>query len=243
MTKPVFDGARPARPRGAGTIARVALVAVAFAAALAGLWTLRARLMPEAPARAATTRAAVSADEPAAIPPVITEPTPDVVATAPDAGAEPAVAEPTVAEPAIAEQILALGGVDAGQPAQPASDATRGIPAVQAAQQTIASEPRRLRAAGGLSDEEVVDIVRTHEPALTACYESALKQGRRKYGKMVLHFDITPRGEATRFAFEGDSLRSAKVRDCIVRRARDWRFPTFSGDPVRVAYPLYFRPA
>jgi hypothetical protein len=223
MSEHEGPGARPARPRGAATIARFGLVGVSFVVALAGLYTLREKLMPAAPAARAPRAAEAATVEDAP-----TGEAREVPSQSVDASVE---------ERAVAREILQLGGIDAGQLA------VDEAPMPEGAAKPARAKTEMTRAAGGLSDEEVLDIVRTHEPGLAACYETELKQGRYRYGKMVLHFDITPRGQATRFAFEGDSLRSAKVRDCIVRRARDWRFPVFRGDPVRVAYPLSFRPA
>lgn len=96
---------------------------------------------------------------------------------------------------------------------------------------------------GKLSQSEITSVMRRQLKALRDCYEGALKRNRALSGKLVIRFEIDDSGRTQNIDFEEDSLGSPDVKECIVRRAKYWRFPKPDGGSVFVAYPIVFTPA
>jgi hypothetical protein len=96
---------------------------------------------------------------------------------------------------------------------------------------------------GKLSESEINSVMKRQLKALRDCYEGALKRNRTLAGKLVIKFEIEESGRTQNIEFEEDSLGSPDVKECIMRRAKYWRFPKPDGGSVFVAYPIVFTPA
>jgi TonB family protein len=79
--------------------------------------------------------------------------------------------------------------------------------------------------------------------ALKDCYERQLKRFPQLQGKIVLSFEITESGKVTGASFAEDTLKNGEVKQCILERARFWRFPKPDGGSVFVQFPLLFTPS
>ncbi len=78
--------------------------------------------------------------------------------------------------------------------------------------------------------------------AIQSCYERELKRNRSLSGRLVLAFNITPRGRVAELDFAEGTLRSGPVESCIGTIAQNWVLPFQPSDDVRVEFPFIFSP-
>jgi outer membrane biosynthesis protein TonB len=96
---------------------------------------------------------------------------------------------------------------------------------------------------GELSQDVIKKEMSKNLRALKDCYERQLKRFPQLQGKIVLSFEITESGKVTGASFAEDTLKNGEVKQCILERARFWRFPKPDGGSVFVQFPLLFTPS
>lgn len=94
---------------------------------------------------------------------------------------------------------------------------------------------------GPLDRDVVRRIVRAHIPELMRCYGAALADDPRLHGRVVIDFVIRTNGEVGRATLGERSIAKGPLTTCMVRAARDWRFPK-SASEVRVSHPFLLEP-
>ena len=61
-------------------------------------------------------------------------------------------------------------------------------------------------------------------------------------GKLLVDFNISPRGRVDTSAVKQSTLADARLDDCILRRLAKWQFPKPKGGVnVAVTYPFIFK--
>jgi TonB family protein len=84
-------------------------------------------------------------------------------------------------------------------------------------------------------------IVTTHSADVRACYDQALARRPSLAGTLSVEFVIGPKGDVTSATVTRSTLGDAAMEDCVVRKARGWRFPApRGGGTVKVSYPFRF---
>lgn len=96
---------------------------------------------------------------------------------------------------------------------------------------------------GDLSPDVIKDVMRKNLRAMKDCYERQLKRFPTLQGKIVISFEIVETGKVQGVDFVEDTVRNSEVKQCILGRARFWRFPKPDGGSVFVSFPLVFTPA
>jgi hypothetical protein len=96
---------------------------------------------------------------------------------------------------------------------------------------------------GDLSQDVIVKEMRKNMRALKDCYERQLKRFPTLSGKISVSFEITDSGRIGQTDIVEDTMKNADVKQCILSRARSWRFPKPSGGSVFVTFPFVFSPA
>jgi hypothetical protein len=97
-----------------------------------------------------------------------------------------------------------------------------------------------LASTGGLSGEQIRRVVKAHEGALRACYESEAQRNPNLRGGVTVAWSIDASGAVTNASLSGSTLQNPRVEGCIVRQVKAWHFPT-SDAPTNVAsYPFRF---
>ncbi len=97
---------------------------------------------------------------------------------------------------------------------------------------------------GGLDRAQIQRVIRQHEAAIRACYETGLSRTPDLEGKVSVQFLIDPSGSVRLAQVLESSLQSGLVEGCILQRIGTWRFPQpRGGGEVEVNFPWIFRPA
>lgn len=91
-----------------------------------------------------------------------------------------------------------------------------------------------------LPEDELARWLTSRKPAVQSCYERQLKRQPTLAGRLVIRFDITPRGRVGKVGFEEDTLRSPAVEGCIAALMRGWVLPFQPEDDTPVAMPFIF---
>ncbi|MFT3711022.1 MAG: AgmX/PglI C-terminal domain-containing protein [Archangium sp.] len=89
-------------------------------------------------------------------------------------------------------------------------------------------------------EEELGRWLRARKSAVQSCYERELKRQPSLAGRMVIRFDITPRGRVDKVSFEDDTLHSPAVQVCISSMMRSWVLPFQPEDDAPVSLPFVF---
>jgi hypothetical protein len=95
--------------------------------------------------------------------------------------------------------------------------------------------PEAQRAEGGSIEDEV----RTKQKELEGCYLRELEQNPGLAGRLLLHLTLDPTGRVTTAAVDEDSLRAPRVTDCLIAKAKAWRFSSAAG-ATELELPLRF---
>jgi TonB family protein len=94
---------------------------------------------------------------------------------------------------------------------------------------------------GTMNTDAVARTIRLGMPAITACYQRALKRNPKLTGKVVIRLSINTMGAVTRVAIDSDSIGDPQVTSCIQGYAQRWRFPPPEGGSAEVAVPFVFQ--
>jgi hypothetical protein len=116
------------------------------------------------------------------------------------------------------------------EPARPSLPARAGVP--------DGSSPTPK---GFLDKDEVQGIIRSHIPAVKACYERELSGHPALEGRVSSQFAIASDGTVMASAIQSSTMNDAKVEDCVGREICNWEFPRPIGNGiVIVSYPFNF---
>jgi hypothetical protein len=94
-----------------------------------------------------------------------------------------------------------------------------------------------------IPEDELGRWLRARKGAVQSCYERELKRQPTLAGRMVIHFDITPRGRVDHVGFADDTLHSPAVQICITNLMRGWVLPFQPEDDAPVSMPYIFSAA
>ena len=120
------------------------------------------------------------------------------------------------------------------------STSTRPIKVTTA--DTTADADPRLRWQSGVNPVELSQLIQEQHHNVRRCYESQLKRNPGLEGSMGVRFKITHWGRVGKTKITDNTLGNAKVRRCIVKAIRKWRFPYTKKGGVMVELPLLFKP-
>ncbi|MDR0965561.1 MAG: adventurous gliding motility protein GltG [Myxococcales bacterium] len=96
---------------------------------------------------------------------------------------------------------------------------------------------------GSLDKELIRQVIQRNMGQIRYCYEKELQKKPDLAGKLVIRFEIAPKGNVTDAkTATGTTLRDAALSDCVTVRIRNWRFPEpKGGGKVIVTYPFVFK--
>jgi TonB family protein len=96
---------------------------------------------------------------------------------------------------------------------------------------------------GGLTQQEVSAVIRSHLNEIRHCYEQLLQRSPSSAGKVQVKFVVGQNGRVTSANVENSSISDAQMQGCIVGKIRTWEFPRpRGGQVVNVDYPFVFNP-
>ena len=97
--------------------------------------------------------------------------------------------------------------------------------------------------ASSLDKEIIREVIRSHTPAVRACYEAELSANIDLKGRIACQFTIAADGRVIASALQGSTMKNGKVEDCVCREIRNWVFPKPTGGGiVIISYPFNFSP-
>ena len=129
--------------------------------------------------------------------------------------------------------------LDPEPPPQPAPVVVPAAPAVLYMQQQPGVLVAPVAAPG--PDASMLATLRSHHPALRACYEKARRRNPELRGQVVMRLMIDDDGDVDEVYDHGSDLPSRKAIECMREVYEDIQF---SRQPARtsIVYPLYFAP-
>ncbi len=95
-----------------------------------------------------------------------------------------------------------------------------------------------------LNREVVRRVIYVHINQIRHCYQQALSKQPTLAGRLVVIFEINPKGQVDDLLISETALNSPPLLQCISDTMRTWEFPStpyYSGN-VRIVYPFVLRP-
>ena len=97
---------------------------------------------------------------------------------------------------------------------------------------------------GGLSQGEVVKVIKANQNAIRHCYERLLQRNPKASGKIKASFVINASGSVVSVNMKDlNTVGSSTLDSCIYSKIMTWKFPKpANGQRVIVSYPWVFNP-
>lgn len=96
---------------------------------------------------------------------------------------------------------------------------------------------------GGLTENEVYMVIKTHLDQIKHCYERLLQRSPRSQGKIATTFVIGKNGRVTSSKIKSSEISDKVMQGCVTDKIRRWKFPQpRGGESVTVTYPFVFAP-
>jgi hypothetical protein len=89
-------------------------------------------------------------------------------------------------------------------------------------------------------DQDLMRVIRTGLGGLKQCYRLVEASTSDGGGKAIVRFTILPSGSVEGVTVDAPSFSESRLPSCVSTQVRGWRFPTFQGHPMEVAYPFVF---
>lgn len=95
---------------------------------------------------------------------------------------------------------------------------------------------------GGLTREQVEEVIARNMGQIRYCYEKNLQAEPGLKGRVAVNFVIGASGRVSTAHVQHSSVDSAKLEGCVIARLKDFRFPQpVAGVNVQVQYPFSFQ--
>lgn len=121
-------------------------------------------------------------------------------------------------------------------PASPAGEDAGSEPSVN---MKLLDEP----AAGGLTQKEILEVIRAGLTPIRQCYVKRLKVKKNLSGKIKTFWTVNAAGKVDTAEVVESTLKDSRLESCVVKVIQGWRFPKPRGGlPVQVTYPFAFNP-
>ncbi len=75
-------------------------------------------------------------------------------------------------------------------------------------------------------------------PAFKRCLQDATKEGADLPGRVLVSMTASPYGKITENHIKDRAVERSALGRCVLRKSGSIRLPSFSGDPITVAFPL-----
>ncbi len=94
---------------------------------------------------------------------------------------------------------------------------------------------------GGLSKEQILKVVLSHQAAIQFCYEKELQRFPHLAGKIVLDWKVDLDGRVVSTKVGSSSMNNQAVEGCMARQVKAWQFPKPHGVVALVSFPFFFK--
>lgn len=100
------------------------------------------------------------------------------------------------------------------------------------------TDPNSTEAEGGLSEDEIVGILRAQRGNFMKCYTALLQKQPDAKGDMSLNFTIENTGKVGLIEIASVALKDDELKKCITNVLARVQFRAFSGTPISTFFPL-----
>ena len=97
-----------------------------------------------------------------------------------------------------------------------------------------------LSSEGGLSKEQINQVVNAHKAALQFCYDKELQRFPHLAGTVKLYWRVEPDGRVSAVRVDNSTLGNPSAEGCMSRQVKAWSFPKSNG-MTNVNFPFVFR--
>ncbi len=94
---------------------------------------------------------------------------------------------------------------------------------------------------GGLSNEQILKVVRSHLAAIQFCYEKELQRFPHLNGKVMIAWKVDLDGHVVTTRIDSSSLGNPSAESCMARQVKNWLFPKPNGVVADVHFPFFFK--
>lgn len=96
---------------------------------------------------------------------------------------------------------------------------------------------------GGLTQNEVSGVIKSHLNEIRGCYEELLQRLPSASGKIAVKFVVALNGKVATVKVMKATLKDSAMIECVIGKVQRWAFPIPRGaQPVTVNYPFVFNP-
>lgn len=93
---------------------------------------------------------------------------------------------------------------------------------------------------GGLSAEQIGKVVAQNQGGIQFCATQETKRGLALPPKLTITVTVVGYGKVTRAKISDANYAQAPLGRCLVGKAKIWKFPEFTGEPMDIEIPLKF---
>ena len=77
---------------------------------------------------------------------------------------------------------------------------------------------------GGLTKQEVIDVVKAHLNEIRHCYDRLLQRSPNSRGKIMTKWQINKVGRVSSVSITKSSISDSTMKGCVTSRIRRWKF-------------------
>jgi TonB family protein len=108
---------------------------------------------------------------------------------------------------------------------------------------TVLFENPKIKITEGLTENEVMMVIRANFNQIRHCYEQLLQRSPSASGKIAVNFTVGLSGSVSSVSVAEATLNDSVMRGCVTGHIQRWDFPKpRGGQPVTVNYPFVFNP-
>jgi hypothetical protein len=137
-------------------------------------------------------------------------------------------------------QLLGVGNLAIGGGGHGAHPNGNG-PGHVAKELKVAATAGNPQSEGGLSNEQILKVVRSHLAAIQFCYEKELQRFPHLNGKVMIAWKVDLDGHVVTTKIDSSSLGNASAESCMARQVKNWLFPKPNGVVADVHFPFFFK--
>jgi hypothetical protein len=96
-------------------------------------------------------------------------------------------------------------------------------------------------AEGGLSKDQVMRVVRSHQAAIKYCFDKEFQRNPHLNGRIDLAWVIHSNGSVDRAKVARSAMNNDAVEGCMLRTLKGWQFPKADADTIVQSFPFFFK--
>ncbi|MCA9554057.1 MAG: zinc-ribbon domain-containing protein [Myxococcales bacterium] len=89
-----------------------------------------------------------------------------------------------------------------------------------------------------LSQDAITAVINARKKSVSICYEQSLRGREDLRGKLEVKVTVQPDGKVSKTSVETTAFKGSKVGLCVADKIKDWRFPSFEGEPQQIVVPF-----